>query len=136
MAWSAMAGSEPVPLPTRPGHIALCSLGKGFMASRRLVCRPQEIVTEATDLVVTGRQIAPDPRRRRDLGHGASEGFDDVPPVVAVPLEGGERLRPGNMSLARRAAVVLGEMDVVDGADRRVDRVDGRFSSMLRWKVS
>src|SRR5258707_9640631 len=30
----SMKGSEPGPLPTKPGHIALCNLGKLFMRSK------------------------------------------------------------------------------------------------------
>src|ERR1700722_12725637 len=74
----------------------------------------QKLAPELVDLIAVGEEVAPDPRRRRQVWQSPAEGFDHAPAVIAALFERLHRRRPGNVALARRAAIVLGEVDVID----------------------
>src|ERR1700722_5863049 len=74
----------------------------------------QKLAPELVDLITVGEEVAPDPRRRRQVWQSPAEGFDHAPAVVAASFERLHRRRPGNVALARRAAIVLREVDVID----------------------
>src|SRR5579862_3252160 len=56
-------------------------------------------------------EISPDAHGRQ-VGEGASEGFDGQPAVVLVRLQRGEGLGPAHKPLSGRAAMVLRDVDM------------------------